>query len=98
MATYFVSRHAGAVDWARRRGIEAELIPHLDPAQIKEGDTVLGTLPIQIVADINERGARYLHLEIALPAEMRGVALSADDMEDLGATLTEYEARRVSAN
>ncbi len=98
MATYFVTRHSGAVEWARRQGIEAKLITHLDPAQIEEGDTVLGTLPIQIVAEINERGARYLHLEIALPAEQRGVQLSADDMDRLGAKLIEYEARRVSGD
>jgi CRISPR-associated protein Csx16 len=98
MATYFVSRHEGAKEWARRRGIEAELISHLVPAQIKSGDVVLGTLPIHLVAEINERGARYLHLELPLKADMRGVGLSADDMEKLGATLTEYEARRVSAD
>jgi CRISPR-associated protein Csx16 len=95
MAAYFVTRHEGAVEWARRRGIEAELVPHLNPAQIEKGDTVLGTLPIQIVASINERGARYLHLEMTVPAEQRGIPLSADDMDRLGATLIEYEARRV---
>ncbi len=95
MTTYFVSRHSGAVEWARRHGIDAEPVPHLNPDSIEKGDIVLGTLPIQIVAKINERGARYLHLEIALQADQRGVPLSADDMEQLDAKLTEYEARQI---
>lgn len=98
MATYFVTRHPGAVEWARRQGIDAQLITHLNPAQVEKGDTVLGTLPIQLVAGINERGARYLHLEISLPEAQRGVALSAEEMDRLGARLIEYEARRVSGD
>ncbi|ADP71124.1 CRISPR-associated protein, VVA1548 family [Rhodomicrobium vannielii ATCC 17100] len=98
MATYFVTRHEGAIDWALRKGIEAQLVTHLDPSKIEKGDVVLGTLPVQIIAQINERGARYLHLEMSLPADQRGIALTADDMERLGAQLIEYEARRISEN
>ena len=47
MTVYFISRHPGAVAWARRHGLEAKLIAHLDIGLVEAGDVVLGTLPIQ---------------------------------------------------
>jgi CRISPR-associated protein Csx16 len=98
MTTYFVSRHPGAIEWARRRGIEAITVDHFDVACVKLGDTVLGTLPIGLIAEVNLRGGKYLHLEIDLPSEARGKDLSADDMDQYDARLTEYEARRVDGH
>ena len=95
MTAFFVSRHAGALDWARRQGIEATRIAHLDPAQIGAGDIVMGTLPIQLACAVCDLGARYLHLELDLPAEARGIDLSADDMDRFGARLTEFHIRRI---
>lgn len=89
----FVTRHKGAVEWARRQGLEAEIVSHLDPSEIRPGDIVIGTLPIHLVADICRRGARYLHLTLDLPPESRGRELSADDMATFGAKLQEFEAR-----
>lgn len=97
MTIYFVSRHAGAVEWARRHGPEAKLVSHLDASMVETGDIVQGTLPIHEVAALNERGVRYFHLEMKVSEAQRGVALSADDMERLGARLVEYEARRCAA-
>ena len=96
MVTYFVSRHPGAIEWAERHGHEAKLIAHLEPSMVQAGDVVLGTLPIQLVAVINERGARYFHLEMTIPEAQRGASLTASDMERFGAKLTEFEARRVA--
>lgn len=98
MPTYFVSRHGGAIDWASRHGVMAERVAHLDIGKIANGDIVLGTLPIQLAAEVNARGARYFHLEIDVPADLRGKDLSADDMERLGAKLTEFRIERVDAN
>lgn len=95
MTTYFVSRHPGALDWAARQALAATPIAHLNLNIIKAGDVVIGTLPIQHVAAVNKRGARYFHLEMDIPADQRGANLSADDMERFGAKLVEYEARAV---
>jgi CRISPR-associated protein Csx16 len=97
MVTYFVSRHPGAVEWAARRGIEAEPVEHLDPKQIDAGDTVIGTLPVHLVAEINARGGRYLHLELDVPAERRGEELSADQMDSYGAELQEFRVELVKS-
>ena len=95
MTTYFVTRHAGARGWAARQGLDAVQLEHLDPGHIVAGDVVIGTLPVHLVADIQRRGACYLHLELTIPPEHRGRDLSADDMERFGARLVEYRVRRV---
>ena len=95
--TWFVTRHPGAVEWARRRGITAELIDHLDEdaiARLRPGDIVMGVLPVSVAAEVCARGARFLYLELHVPPELRGKELSADDLERLGAELVEYEVHR----
>jgi len=93
MTSYFITRHAGAIVWARRRGIDAVALRHLDPSMICAGDTVIGTLPVHLAAEICARGARFLFLRLDLPEAMRGLELTADDMEACGATLVAYEVR-----
>ena len=78
------------MEWARRRGINAELISHLAVEEVQQGDVVLGTLPVNMVADICARGASYFHLIIDLPPELRGKELSADEMARAGACLRQY--------
>ena len=97
MTAYFVSRHPGAVDWARRRGIVAEALRHLDTECVGPGDRVLGTLPVSVAAEVCARGARYFHLSLDVPPEARGRDLSADEMEAFGAELQEYDIRRTEA-
>lgn len=97
MASYFVTRHPGAVEWARRGGVDAVMVRHLDPHEVGPGDVVLGSLPVHLVAAINARCARYLHLELDTSEEDRGKELSADDLKRLGARLVEYRAERVDS-
>ncbi len=95
MTSYFVTRHKGAVQWARKKGIEAEHVAHFDAGLVHEGDNVLGTLPVSIVADICARGGRYFHLSLDIPADERGKELTLQDMEKFGAVLEEFDVRRV---
>ncbi len=91
---YFISRHAGAVAWAAEQGLQVdELISHLDAARIErlqQGDTIIGTLPVHLAAEVCARGARYLHLTLDLPPELRGKELTAADMSACHARLQEY--------
>jgi CRISPR-associated protein Csx16 len=92
MTVYFITRHPGAVAWAHQEGIEVtEVIDHLDVARIQAGDTVVGTLPANLAAQVCARGARYLHLSLELPPAMRGKELTAEDMQRLGARLEAFE-------
>lgn len=90
--TIFVTRHAGALEWARRRDIAAEIVPHLDPAALSAGDVVIGTLPIHIVAQLCAKGVRYRHLAMEIPQDERGKDIGAEDMERFGARLEDFYA------
>ena len=95
--TIFVTRHAGAREWAERQGLAVdEVVDHLDPETIKPGDIVIGTLPVHLVAGICQRGGHYLHLVLNVPPEARGRELSADDMKEFGATLQEFRVTPVA--
>ncbi|MFN3713613.1 MAG: CRISPR-associated protein Csx16 [Alcanivoracaceae bacterium] len=88
MATFFISRHPGAQQWARCQQLPVNhWVVHLDITQIQPGDTVIGTLPVNLAAAVCMRGARYLHLSLTLPAEARGRELSADELTQYGARL-----------
>ena len=91
MTIWFVSRHPGALAWVARQGLQIDrFATHLDPAEVHVGDIVIGSLPVNLAAEACRRGARYLHLSVALPPELRGKELSADQLEKLGARLEEY--------
>lgn len=89
--TWFVSRHPGAIEWAKSQGLAIERwVAHLAPSEVEAEDTVIGTLPVNLAAEVCRRGARYLHLSLAVPAQWRGRELSSDDLLRLGACLEPY--------
>jgi CRISPR-associated protein Csx16 len=99
VTTYLITRHAGAVAWLRRQGIDFEELSHLDNATaIKPGDHVIGPLPLSGIADIVAAGARYEAIEMDLPEGARGSELSADDMERYGARLVRYHVERIAVD
>jgi len=92
VTTYFISRHPGAIEWAARQGLAVDsFLHHLDPKQVQAGDTVIGTLPVNLAAQICAKGATYWHLSLALAAEQRGTELTADDMMRLGARMDAFQ-------
>ncbi len=90
--TYFVSRHPGAREWAAEEGFNVDqVVEHLDIATIAPGDTVIGSLPVSLAADVCARGAAYLHLSLELPRELRGKELTASEMRQLGAKIRPFQ-------
>lgn len=97
MTTFFVSRHPGAVEWAARQGIRVDrLVAHLDPTAIQAGDVVIGTLPVNLAAEVCARGGRFCNLSLDLPPEARGRELSADELERYRARIEEYQVHGVA--
>jgi len=89
--TYFVTRHAGARDWVEEQDIRVDrLVEHLDVETIGPGDTVIGSLPVNLAARVCERGGRYLHLSLEVLPDLRGKELTAEVMRSLGARVEEY--------
>ena len=90
---FFVSRHPGAIEWARQYpwAVRARFVPHLEIEDIRAGDVVIGTLPVNLAAEVCARGARYLHLSISLTAGQRGTELTARELDAADACLVPYE-------
>ena len=89
--TWFVSRHAGAIEWARCQGLAIERwVAHLDTTAIGAGDLVIGTLPVNLAAEVCKRGASYLHLSVPTPLACRGREMSADELLAVGAVLKAF--------
>ena len=97
MSVYLVSRHKGAVDWMDHMGhrYDAHLTHLTDYKALSAGDTIVGSLPINIVADLCELGVKYQHLSLYIPEQLRGVELTAEQLSALDAKLEQYEVKRV---
>ena len=88
MTVYFVSRHAGAVDWARLQGLAVDrIVPHIDAEIVQQCDTVIGNLPCDLAAEVVACGAEYWHLSVRLPTALRGKELNAAELLKFGASL-----------
>ena len=95
MTTWFVSRHPGAADWAAAQGLRVDQhIAHLEPSQISAGDTVIGTLPVNLAASVCQRGAQYVNLSLDVPVQWRGRELSAQELQACNAR---FEAFTITA-
>ncbi len=93
---YLISRHPGAIEWYLSQSLVIDsMLSHLDPALICAGDLVIGTLPLPMVTEVQQRGARYLHLCVPLTPELRGVELSANQLDQLKASLVEFRVEAV---
>lgn len=95
---WFVSRHPGALVWLAEQGITVDVqVAHLHACQVAPGDVVIGTLPVQLAAEVCACGAEYWHLQLAeLPLTARGQELSAAQMRDYGARLVRFEVRELA--
>lgn len=98
--TIFVSRHPGAIAWIKDQAIQiTEHVSHLSSEiELKKGDVVIGTLPINIVAELNQLGIRYIHLSLVVSPNMRGKELTKEDMEEAQASLKEYFIDEIALN
>ena len=60
---------------------------------MQAGDTVIGSLPVNLAARVCAAGAAYWQLSLALRAELRGRELSAKELRLLRAKIEPFEAR-----
>ncbi|KYN26263.1 hypothetical protein AUQ44_14290 [Vibrio cidicii] len=93
---YLVTRHRGAREWCQQQGYQVDQqLLHLIPDIIQPGDLVIGILPILMVAQIQQNGARYLHLSLDVPEALRGKELDSATMTRLGAKLQEFRIQAI---
>lgn len=98
MTVWFVSRHPGALEWMQRHGPAFDRhVEHLALDDVQSGDWVVGTLPMQLAAQVCAKGAEYWHLVLHVPQPARGLELSAQQLHNLGATLQRFHVQPVGA-
>lgn len=86
-----VSRHAGAVEWLRMRGITGPVVTHATPEDVR-GRDVVGNLPLALAAE----ALTVTTIDLPdLPPEQRGKDLSPEEMDAAGACLATYQVARV---
>jgi CRISPR-associated protein Csx16 len=94
MTTWFVSRHPGALEWMRKNRIPFDkYASHLDVDALRADDVVIGSLPVNLAAEVCARGAVYRHLSLRLASVDRGRELSAEELEGYKTTLLRYDVR-----
>lgn len=88
--TIIVTRHAGLVEWLRRRGIVGDVCEHARPTDVA-GRDVIGILPMNLAA----LAASVTNVDMDIPADRRGTEFTADDMDKWGARLNRYKVEQV---
>ena len=72
MAIWFVSRHAGAIGWAKQQSFKVDhWVTHFAPEEAAAGDVVIGTLPVHLAAEVCARGAQFYFLTLQVREEQR---------------------------
>ncbi len=105
MTTWFVSEYERSHFWLKtmlKKGKLPDLqvdqwVTALDVNQIQEGDLVLGTLPLSIILQLNERKARFKALVLKrMPRP--GQEFTATELAHAGARFIEVHMRDPQAN
>lgn len=91
MSVWFVSRHQGAVEWVKQQAIKIDrFVEHLNVEEIQPNDTVIGTLPIHLAAQVCEKGAKFYFLSVNVTREQRGTELTAMQLNEQQCSLQPF--------
>ncbi|HIF9493542.1 TPA: CRISPR-associated protein Csx16 [Photobacterium damselae] len=98
MAMYFISRHPAALEWVNTQNIKIDhWLEHLlDLSLFVSGDIVLGTLPIQLVAALNQKGVQYGHFSLTVPPQWRGSELNLEQVLQCQPEITYFHVEQVT--
>lgn len=94
---YLITRHISSYQWLKKAISEPCIqMDHLNnPDIIYPGDIVIGNLPIRLISNICNRGARFIHLQIDICEPLRGQELTYNQLLRLKPRLVEYTASYV---
>ena len=96
MAVYFVSRHPGAIAWMKRQNIRVDAwFDHLTAESVNEGDTVIGVLPIHLVARLCQKNVKFYALTMECSRQQRGQELNDEQLNQMSCHLTRFDVRLV---
>ncbi|WP_044469482.1 CRISPR-associated protein Csx16 [Mannheimia massilioguelmaensis] len=91
MTTWFISRHTGAIEWTKQQPIQIDrFAEHLDIADVQADDTVIGTLPIHLAAEVCQKGAKFYFLSMNVARHQRGTELTCNQLVKQGCSLQPF--------
>ena len=91
MKYIIITRHKGAIEWLRSRGIEGKIIEHFN-GYVEKDTTYIGILPIPMIHSIVEKGGRFILLSLpSIAFKDRGNELTPEEMDKAGAALYEIQ-------
>ena len=64
-------------------------------SELQAGDTVVGTLPINMVYQLNQKNVGYVHLSLQIPPSLRGVELTVEQLNSCSPRLEMFEVKQV---
>ncbi len=97
MATWFVSRHLGAIEWMKMQDCSVDhWVEHLNVDDVNSGDTVIGIVPLFLAAELYRKKVRFLALVLPQSLGDRGGEHSYQEMLIREAYLQEYQVYLVS--
>ncbi|MGV6989748.1 CRISPR-associated protein Csx16 [Testudinibacter sp. P80/BLE/0925] len=91
MATWFISRHQGTVEWMKQQPIMVDhWVSHLEVGQIQAGDIVMGTLPLHLAAQVCQKGAKVYFLSLNVQEHQRGKELTREQLNQQSCRLMPF--------
>ncbi len=90
MEALIVTRHTGAVEWLRRKGITGKVVDSLDRHDLPQKQNVVGVLPLPLAVSLLENGCNVYLIQFPPRNGPKGADLSADEMDEAGAKLFRF--------
>ena len=99
---WIINRHPATVEWFKHTyRVQATTLDYLDEQSltlIKNGDTLLGNLPLQEIAKLCAKGVNYyeIRIPVAQPTRLRGQELNLEQLKQHPPVLTQYVVQSIS--
>ncbi len=94
---YLVTRHKALIELVSLLNINIDhQLPHLvNVDMITKNDCVYGNLPIELIAKICEKEAKYFNFNLTIPYNLRGKELTLDELKNYSCGFEQYVVKKV---
>lgn len=87
----FVTKFVGAKAWNENHGPkDVQVVDELDINAVEKGDIVIGNLPVETIAEINEAGAFYQHFTLGRKPTIPDSEMTALEIEKHNPKIQRY--------
>jgi len=87
-----ITRHVGAIEWLKSKGVTGEYLPHASGEEGQSGDSVFGPVPIDLAAKFLARGLQVYYIALpGLTLDQRKGELTSEVMDHAKASLVRVD-------